>query len=340
MFKMKQPLIIITCIFILFSCNNGEKTPDVSKIKINLKTQRFEKDLFTLDTINFPVHLEQLIAKYPSFGENFLSTILGADPKWTNDSVASYVKGFINAYKNVYDSSELMFKEFYTYETEIKKGLQFVKNYFPNYKLPEKIITYIGPIDGFGDILSDDALIVGLHLHLGKNYPLYKSELVQQTYPAYISNHFEPDFIAVNSIKNIVLDLFPEKMEDKSLVQQMVEKGKRLYVISKLLPYTDEYKLISYTNEQLKDSYNHEKNIWNLFVQNNLLQTIDINVIKNYIGESPKTQELGEASPGNIGSFAGWQIVKKYMRQNSKISLEKLMATDNDIIFQDAKYKP
>jgi len=322
------------------SCKNGEKTPDVSDVKIQLTTQHFEKELFSLDTANFSANLEKLIAKYPSFGENFLSAVLGTDPKWTGDSVASYVKGFAGAYKNIYDTAALVFKDFTPYENEIKKSLQFVKHYFPDYKIPDKIITYIGPLNGYGDILADDALIVGLHLHLGKNFSLYHSELVQQTYPEYISRRFEPDYIAANSLKNIVLDLYPEKLEEKSLVQQMVEKGKRLYLLSKLLPATDEYKLIGYTAEQLKDVYAHEKNVWDLFVQNNLLQTIDENVIKNYIGESPKTQELGDASPGNIGSFAGWQIVKKYMQKNPEITLQKLMATDADTIFQEAKYKP
>ena len=77
-----------------------------------------------------------------------------------------------------------------------------------------------------------------------------------------------------------------------------------------------------------------------LFVQNNLLQTIDNNVIKNYIGDGPKTQELGEASPGNIGSFAGWQIIKKYMQKNPKTGLKELMAIDAETIFAEAKYKP
>jgi hypothetical protein len=331
-------LVIISSL--VLSCNSGEKTPDVSKISISLKTQRFERELFALDTAHFQANLEQLIAKYPSFGENFLSVILGTDPQWNADSVASYVKGFVAAYRNVYDSSETVFKDFSPYEMELKKGLQFVKYYFPNYKVPENIVTYIGPLNGYGDIVSDDDLIVGLHLHLGKNFSLYKSELVQQTYPDYISNHFEPDYIVVNNLKNIVLDLFPEKLEDRSLVQQMVEKGKRLFVLSKVLTGSDENKLIGYTAVQLKDCYEHEKNIWDLFVQNNLLQTIDNNIIKNYIGESPKTQELGDASPGNIGSFAGWQIVKKYMKKYPETSLQKLMATDADTIFQEAKYKP
>jgi hypothetical protein len=240
----------------------------------------------------------------------------------------------------MYDTAQIVFKDFSPYEKEIKKGLQFVKHYFPAYKDRKRIITYIGPLDGYGDILTDDDILVGLQHHLGKNFSLYKSTLVQETYPEYISNRFEPDYIAVNCMKNIVNDLYPEKMDDKPLVLQMVEKGKRLYILSKLLPKTEEYKLIGYTEEQLKAVYEHESAVWDLFVQNNFLQTIDNNIIKNYIGEGPKTQELGEASPGNIGSFAGWQIVKKFMQKNPEYSLQKLMGTDAELIFQQAKYKP
>lgn len=337
----KMRLVFVFLISVLFiSCSNNDGNPEVSNIKIELQTMRFEQDLFTLDTSNFTANLDKLIARYPAFGENFVSTILNSDPAWSADSAADYVHGFITAYKTVFDTAQKVFSDFSKYEKEIKQGLQYVKYYFPSFKDRKKIITYIGPLDGYGDILSEDAFIIGLQHHLGKNFTLYKSQIVQETYPYYISNRFEPDYIAVNCMKNVVNDLYPERMEDKPLVQQMVEKGKRLFVLSKLLPGTDEYKLIGYDKEQLKAVYEHEAEIWNLFAQNNFLQTIDNNIIKNYIGESPKTQELGEASPGNIGSFAGWQIVKKYMQKNEKLSLQQLMNTDAETIFQAAKYKP
>lgn len=334
-------LVTLFCLsLVIDSCNSGEKTPDVSHINIILNTRRFEQDLFRMDTLNFSANLNLLLAKYPSFGENFLSTILNCDPKWSADTTANYVHGFTKAYRQVYDSAQIVFKDFAFYENEIRKGLQFVKHYFPGYPQPKKIITYIGPLDGYGDILSDDEIIVGLHHHLGRHFSLYKTALVQETYPAYISDRFEPGYIALNCMKNIINRLYPEKMEDKPLVEQMVEKGKRLFLLSKLLPLTEEYKLIGYTKEQLKGVYEHEPAVWDLFVQNNFLQTIDNNIIKNYIGESPKTQELGEASPGNIGSFAGWQIVKKFMKKNPEYSLQQLMGAEAEFIFREAKYKP
>jgi hypothetical protein len=269
-----------------------------------------------------------------------LSNILNVDPSWPTDSAASYVNAFIKAYRPIFDSSEITFRNFHPIEKEITQGLQFVKYYFPSYPLPSKIITYIGPADGYGDILSDEALIVGLQLHLGKDFYLYKTSLVQETYPAYVSSRFEPSYIVVNCLNNIVNDLFPEKGFDKPLVDQMIEKGKRLYLLSKFLPKIEEYQLIGYSKKQLADAYLHEAVIWDLFVKNEYLQLTDKNIIKNYIGESPKTQELGEGAPGNIGSFTGWQIVKIFANKNKILSLQQLMNADPEKILQEAKYKP
>ena len=340
MFSCMRLLFCSIMICLLFSCNNNNNIPDVSSIKVPLTTQRFEQSFFALDTNNLIPHLGKLISAYPAFGENFMGTILGVDAAWSADTVALYVKEFINYNRNVYDTSEKYFKDFSTYQNEIKKGLQFVKYYYPAYKIPTKIITYIGPTDGYGDILDEEVFYVGLHAHLGKDFPLYNTAMVQETYPAYVSERFTPDYIAVNCMKNIVGDMYPEKTEDKRLLVQMVEKGKRLYLLQKFLPETEEHKLIGYTAAQMKDSYSNEAAIWNLFVQNNFLQTADNNLIKNYVTEGPRTQELGEKAPGNIGSFAGWQIVKKYINKYPDVKLDSLMKMDGEKIYVEAKYKP
>ena len=339
---MINRLVIAATIIVsgLVSCNSGEAKPDVSNIKINLAVERFEKRLFDTTANTLLTYLQHLQTNNPLFTSIYLTNILNVDPAWPVDSAADYVNGFIKAYRPVYDSAEKIFNDFAPYTAEIKEGLQYVKYYFPDYKLPVKIITYIGPADGYGDILSDEGIVIGLQHYLGKNFYLYKSELVQQTYPEYVSARFEPGYMALNSIHNIVNDLFPEKESDKPLINQMIEKGKRLYVLSKLLPGTEEYKLIAFTKDQLKDCHDKEAVIWDMFIKNSYLQIIDKGVIKNYIGEGPKTPELGEGAPGNIGSFSGWQIVKKYMQKKPATTLSQLMSLDTEMIFEEAKYKP
>lgn len=332
--------ISLLCITTFFSCNNDKKIPDVSNINISLTTKRFERELFSIDSSQVTDKLDPLIAGYGSFGEIFLYNILNTDPSWKTDTTTAYINGFLSSYKNIYDTAQILFRDFAHYEKEIKYALQYLKYYFPLYMPPHTIITYIGPLDGYGDILTEDAFIIGLHQHLGKNFSLYHTERLQETYPTYITSRFEPDYIPINCMKNVINDMYPEITTETTLSLQMIEKGKRLYVLQQLLPYSEEYKLIGYTETQLKECYQHEAAIWDLFVQNNLLQITEKNMIKNYLSEGPKTQELGDASPGNIGSFAGWQMVKKFMKNNPKVSPAELMTMHAENIFEQAKYKP
>lgn len=324
----------------IFSCKQQPHVPDVSNIKINLTTYRFEKDLFALDSLHMGEGISQLQKNHPIFSNIFFAHIINVDPRWSSQQLNDYTYGFIRSHQFVADTVARVFKNFEPYEKELEKGLQFVKYYFPKYPIPVKVITYIGPLDGYGDILDEDALIVGLQHHIGAAFSGYEMPWVRQTYPAYISNRFTPATISVNAFKNIVLDMYPEKSEDKSLLIQMVEKGKRLYLLKRFLPHTHDYLLMGYTQKQYDEAMAHEKVIWDLFVQNNFLQTIDFNIIKNYIGESPKTQALGESSPGNIGSFAGWQIVKKYMQKFPETTVTNLMNMNAETLFEKAKYKP
>lgn len=336
---MRAFIVASFATLLLFSCND-DKTPDVSDIKINLTTERFEKKLFDTTTTSFTNYLQQLQSSDSGFTNIFINQILGADPKWSADTTAEYVNGFVKSYTAVYKDAEKIFTDFSKYENDIKIVLQYVKYYFPAYKVPGKIITYIGPADGDGDGIGKNAIIVGLHYHLGKNNPLYKTGIVQTIYPEYITLTFEPDYIAINIAKQVLNDIYPEKESDKPLINKMVEKGKRLYVLSKFLPGTADYKLIGYPEQQMKDCNKWETRIWDMFIRANLLQSLDKNIMQRYIEEGPKTDELGEGAPGNIGSYAGWQIVKKYMDKNPAVTLEQLIKLDEEIIFQEAKYKP
>ena len=81
--------------------------------------------------------------------------------------------------------------------------------------------------------------------------------------------------------------------------------------------------------------------IWNYIIQNENLYSIDPVVIQIYIGESPFTQNMPQASPGNIGQWVGWQVVKEYMSNNPKKPLTELMAmSDAQTLFKNSNYKP
>lgn len=337
---MKRFGLYLFIILIISSCK-GKNVPDVSGIKVDLQLQRFDKVFFTIDTNHIDQSLQQLHQKYPSFIQDFLFNIL-ALPSQPDSSlvVEREVKSFIRSYSPLKDSANKLFINLNETEKEVKRGLQFVKYYFPSYKLPTKLITFIGPINSYGNILTTDALAVGLQLYMGKNFSLYQSEAGQEMYPAYISRRFEQQYIPVNCIKTIVDDIFPDNNAGRPLVEQMIQAGKRLYMLDQLLPETSDTLKTGYTQNQLQGCYANEGTIWSFFVQNDLLFTTDPSITKDYMNDAPQTQAFGKDSPGFIGQFTGWQIVKKWMAKNPKVSLEQLLQTTPKTIFEQAKYKP
>lgn len=348
---MKRLFFSIFTAVIFLSCSDNKDIPDVSSIKINIETKRFEQDFFTVDTARIAESLETLLKKYPDFLPDFIGNILGLDLDSLlipGNPQGEAIRSFLHDYRPIKDSADLMYKNFSKETDAIVKGLQFVKYYFPQYKTPESVITFIGPINANfatsfgiqGDVITPKSFGIGLQLHLGKYFSFYRSPQGLEQYPDYISQNFDEAHISINCMKNVVDDLFPDKSIGQALVEQMVAKGRRIYLLTKLLPYTPEYECMGYTEVQMKKSYENEAVIWGFFLNNDLLNITDQNIIKNYIGESPKTQELGEDAPGNLGAFCGLQIVKKYMEKNPETKLSELMTMDPREIYSRSKYKP
>jgi hypothetical protein len=337
---MKKTGLALLLAITLFSCRDND-IPDVSDININIQVKRFEQDFFAMDTVNLMTSLQSLGTAYPVFLNDFLYNILELPPVTdTSLQVQALIKKFIADYKPIKDSADRLFTNFDKTANEIKKGLQFVKHYFPQYGPPPNIITFIGPLEGYSDVITSNALAVGLQLHMGKNFSYYTSEVGQSVYPAYISRKFTVETIPVNCMKNVVEDIMQEVRPGRPLVEQMVEAGKKLYVLDRVMPETPDTLKLGYTKTQLEGCEKSEGSIWNFFVSNNLLFTIEPALVHGFMNDAPNTPEFGDGSPGAIGHFVGWQIVKKYMQKNDKLSPGDLLKMDAKTIFEESKYKP
>lgn len=324
-------------VFFCISCGTKRNVPDVSAIKAPLTLQRFENSFFKMDTLHFETSLQELTTEYHGFTQDFLFNILGTSSASLTNDVPAFIRTYQGMAKDVVSLFPTMTKEV----EEIQQGLRYVKHYFPEYSLPERVITFIGPLNSYGSIITKDGLAVGLQLYLGSSHPLYLSEEGQQLYPRYISRRFDRMYIPTNAIKNIIDDLYPPMYADRPLIEQMVEAGKRLYLLDQLMPYAADSIKTGYTQKQLEGCLENEKNIWSFFIQNNLLYINDPEMIRDYMSDAPNTPTLGSGSPGFIGQFVGWQIVKKWMKQQKdQGNMKMLMEISPKKIFEEAKYKP
>lgn len=345
---MRKIYFLFLSAIILFTACRHSNAPDVSGIQVKLELQRFEQDFFAIDSNNISAALPALQQKYPVFLADFVQNILGLSLSESAERSDSAIRLFLHDYAIVKKVSDSIFKNFAPRQQEIEKGLRYVKYYFPSYHAPEKLITFIGPLDAIfqtptgktGDVITSDALAVALQLHLGANADLYQSQTAQALFPKYVSRRFSPQYIPVNCIKNIVDDIYPPNPADRTLLDMCVDKGKRLYLLDKFMPETPDTLKIGYSAQQLKGCYENEGLIWSFLNQNDLIYNADPLRIQSYVEEGPQTQELGEGSPGQIALFVGWQIVKKYMEKFPDTTLDALLKMSPSQILADSKYKP
>jgi hypothetical protein len=107
------------------------------------------------------------------------------------------------------------------------------------------------------------------------------------------------------------------------------------------MPGTADSLTTGYTQQQLNWCKQNEGLIWSWIVKNEDINTTNPTTIQNYIGEGPFTQNFSpELSPGNIGQWIGWQIVKRFADNNPKLKPEEIMKADPRKILEEAKYKP
>jgi hypothetical protein len=337
---MKKITVILLLSVSFFSCKNKKDIPNVSTIKVDVPVERFDQSFFNIDTNNIPAGLQKVEQQHPDFYLDFMQQILGVSGADTNQNTLLVTREFIRGYKPIYDSLQLVYKKTTGLQKELEKGFQFVKYYFPKYKTG-KAILFVGPFDAPGVAVTQSGLAIGLQQYAGKDFSVYQSGPGQELFPLYISRRFSQEYISANCMKAVVEDITPDQSGGKPLIEQMIEKGKQWYLLDKFLPTTPDSIKTGYTQRQLDWCNEYEGKIWSHIVKNEDLYSLSPAVIQVYIGESPFTQGLSQKdSPGNIGQWIGWQIIKKFVAKNSGLLPAEVMKTAAKTILDEAKYKP
>ena len=233
---------------------------------------------------------------------------------------------------------------------KFEQAFRYVNYYFPGYKVP-KLITIVGPPDALAqtaggeptpNFIGPDFLGLSLEFYLGKDFPLYHDAFfVANVAPEFRSRRFDKKYIVADAMKLIADDIYPDKSAGKGLIEQMIEKGKQLWLLDKFIPGEKDSIKTGYTHQQLKWCDANEGFIWHEIITTEKdLYSKEPLTVQNYMSEAPFTQSLGPSSPGNIGQWIGSRIVKKFAEKNPSMSVDNVLKTDARKILEEAKYKP
>jgi len=316
---IKRIFFIITIIIALISCEKKSKVEKaVEAIPVKLKVERFDKLFFETR----PKDLGKLKKQFPFFF-----------PKGNDDSV------WLNKMKDplwreLYTEVQKKYSNFEPVHNELETLFKHIKYYFPQTKTP-KIITVISEMDYNNKVIYADSLvIISLELYLGKEHKFYQ-------FPKYLKQNFEqkqifPDVVSSFSIKKI------SPVTDNNLLSQMMYFGKQLYLKDLLLPDCTDAEKMGYTPEEIKWCEENESYMWRYFLESEMLYSSDQKLSNRFINPAPFSKfylEIDNESPGRVGAWTGWQIVRSYMK-NNEVSVDQLLKMNAKEIFEKSKYKP
>lgn len=318
------------------SCGKNKRfeiEPDSEKVEF--KIIRFDQDLIKLDTVNLNQGVKALYSKYPEFMGVYISEILGQNPADTVE-IAKMLRGFLSdtVFQSVNSKAFETFKDVAVVEQDIKDSYAYIHHYFPEIKLPELYFF----VSGFNRpiMLTDKFIGIGVDLYLGSDYPRY----LDFTYK-YLTYTMRPEGIAPDVISALLFKSFPYNSKEERLLDNMIYRGKVMYLLSVVMPNQKPHDLMGYTNNQWEWSRKYEKEIWNTILDQNDLFSTDVSKIRKYLNDAPFTTPVSQDSPGRLGTWIGWQIVQSYMDNNKDVSLELLMKESNyQKILDKSGYRP
>ncbi|MEY4279178.1 MAG: hypothetical protein RL377_1182 [Bacteroidota bacterium] len=329
------PFLII--VILISACQQAPKDPAKALPKYELSWEKFDSAFFAMDTLHMASSVVALNQRYPQFGPDFFSKILMLNSN--KDTVM--IKAFYRAYLPVYQEAvkaRAMQLSFNSFQEAFKR----IHYYFPKYPLTHQLISFIGPLESYGNIVTKDALALGLQMYMGAASQWYFSERIQTIYPSFVSKRFSHEYIVVNSVQNIINDIVPAPKLNGTLLDELIEAGKRQYVINACMPKAPDSVRFGYTPLQLNALRQEEATIWNYILHNKITYSIQPNEIRSIIQESRFSEIFGEQLPGNVGKFIGYRIVEKWMNQKQQkdLSLEDLLNTPSEKIFAGSGYQP
>jgi len=336
-------LIILSLPFIFIGCGN-DNAPDVSKIPVEIKSQRLDKDLYALDTNQLGSGLASLRSKYPEFLNFYLDTVMGfsINNNYTdsNPGVQKGLRTFLTHpdYRGVFDTVLARYPDESRINETLKKGFQYVKHYFPKYKEP-RIIYLVSGLNNYGALTyGEDILGIGLDMFLGAEYPYYKSVGI----PEYFSRQLNENYIPIAVMRTVYRQDHPFVVDGRVLLDMMVQSGKEMYYIGKVLPFTEERVRMAYSAEQLQWCEENEAMIYDFFVRKELLYENNLQKVIRYVMDGPSATGMPAESPGNVGAWLGLQIVEAYMQEHPDMTLEQLVNAPIDAqrFLLESKYKP
>ena len=332
---MKHGIALLVLIFIA-SCSSQKEEKMEALPEINWDMQRLDR---AFAEARSEQAIDSILQKHPEISIGYFSCPPEKTPFLARDLYQLFQNPALRKfYEQSQDSSYFGGDRL---EKELKVAFQHVQKEFPGLKTP-KIRTVFSGFGGMGTEftaqhvqVSDSLIVIGLDFFMGKK-GLYLPPNVYD----YQLRRLEPRALVGQVILQYSAFLNKQNEEDHTLLSDMIWYGKGYAFTKTIVPDLADSLLFGYTHQELVETNAFQKQVWEHFIDKKLLFNKEELIKSKYLGERPKTPEIGPACPGSIGRWVGYTIVQHYWAANPKLSIAKIMADqDYNRMFLKSAYR-
>jgi len=316
----KRVFAFLSVLALFFACGDNDKVAaEIAKIPVELKISRFDLKVGS----SKPSDIPDLKKAYP-----YLFPPQYSDSVWAAKMTDSIQK-------ELFSEVARTFPDFAKEREDLKQLFKHIKYYFPIQKVP-RVITLTSEVDYPNRvILTDTLLLIGLDNYLGSDHKFYGG--MQQ----YIAKGLDSKYL-VSDVAGAFAKKVVPRPDARTFLSKIIRYGRELYLKDKIMPFGTDAEKIGYSVEQLNWAKANEEPIWRNFIEQEHLYSTDNTLDRRFLDPAPFSKfglELDNESPGRIGRYIGWQIVRAFMDKN-EIDLKQLMTLPSEEIFKKSNYKP
>ena len=334
---MKKLLILIIGVFALLSCRNTRTYFPKEIEPQNIELVRFDNALMNVNASTVREDIRLLYHEYPVFMPLWVEDILGipsSDTSVLAEQLPLFLHDTLYGFQQTNAREQELFADVSGLEKSLGRAFARIQWLYPETEIPALYLF----VSGFQTpIYFGESLIgIGADMYLGSDYEYYNRVVYD-----YQKQTMRPECIPVDIVSAFLFRTLPYTSTKSRLLDQMLYRGKVMYLTAQIFDQLPGYEVMGWTKEQWDWCVKHERAIWHLVMDKRDLFKSESLVLTSYLNDAPFTAEISQDAPGRLGIWLGWRIAESYMEHNPEVTLQQLMAEgDAQKILEQSYYKP
>lgn len=339
LFNKKYIITLTTIALLAVGCSKKREYFSSNISPADIKIFRFDSALLSLpyDSASIQNSLPALYDDFPYLMPVFAEDIIGVDKSdtaWLSGALSHFLTDTLYGFAETNKREQEIFADTKNIKKTLDLGFGRLRSLYPDIILPD--LYFI--VSGFNAslfFLGDD-IVLGADMYLGSDYPYYNKVVYN-----YQKKTMRPECIPADVLSVILFKNIPFTSDKSRLIDNMLYRGKIIYLLLNLLKEEKVWEVMGYTKEEWQWCERNERAIWRLMLDKQDLYKTETIILTSYLNDGPFTSEISQESPSKLGTWVGLRIIEQYMLNNKEVTLSELMAEGNSQkILELSQYKP